>query len=426
MEYLLCNLAISVPKMSSYNRTTSVHGKSLWRSSFAVFQQPGYESFTYFDGAATQLVPKQVAKDIQTYQLHQHANSHRGFYQLSVQSTNIVEQARINVARFLNADSGDSIIFNSGTTQGINFVAQSYLKPRLTAEHNIVISAAEHHANFLPWLALCQSSGAHLRIANLLPTGEVDTTHLLSLLDQDTALVAISHVSNVTGKENDIKAITSAAHHYQAKVLIDGAQAVVSKSIDIQNIGCDFYVLSGHKCFGGFGSGILYVAQALQQVMEPTMLGGGIVDSVSQEGFTLSGGPQQFEAGTRNVAGIVGLNSAIAFMDQEQEEKQAHLENLAGYLNFSLKELPFIRPVGQLTTSHIVSFNVDTVHSHDVATWLDSEQIGVRAGHHCAQPLHQFYQVKNSVRVSLGIYNDFNDIDKLVTGLSNVYRELRI
>jgi len=412
--------------MSSFNHTSSTHGASLWKSSFALFQQPDYELFTYFDSAATQLVPKQVAKDIHEYQCHQHANSHRGFYQLSVQSTDIVEHARANLARFLNASSANSIIFNSGTTEGINCVAQSYLKPRLNADHNIVISAVEHHANFLPWLELCQSTGAHLRIADLLPTGEVDTEHLISLLDRKTAMVAISHVSNVTGKENDIKSIVAAAHQYQAKVLVDGAQAIASKRIDINDLGCDFYVLSGHKCFAGFGSGVLYIEEALQQQMQPTILGGGIVEKVTKEGFSLSKGPQKFEAGTRNVAGIVGLNSAVLFMEQNRDEKQAHLEHLASYLNFSLKELPFVLPVGLLTTSHIVSFNLDTVHSHDVATWLDGENIGVRAGHHCAQPLHQFYQVKNSVRVSLSIYNDFTDIDKLVSGLSSAYRELRI
>lgn len=400
---------------------------SPWKHAFPLFEQPGLNDFAYFDSAATCLIPHDVALGKYQYECFKHANSHRGFYRLSAHSTDIVEQARTKVAEFIHANSSDEIIFTPSTTNAINMVASSFVKKHLTANKNIVISIAEHHANFLPWQQLCKSTGAQLKIANILPSGEIDNNHLFSLIDDNTLLVAVNHVSNILGQQNPIKGITNVAHEKGAKVLVDGAQAVAHQEIDIQDLGCDFYVFSGHKCYAGSGIGVLFVHTDLQEQMEPSMLGGGMVDRVNVDDFTSCTGPQKFEAGSRNVAAIVGLVAAIDFLNaQGRGNINDYVKSLSAYLDTKLKALPFIKPLYKLPASSIVGFNLDQIHSHDVATWLDSENVAVRAGHHCAQPLHQYLGVKSSIRVSLGLYNDTRDIDKLVGALINVHQKMRL
>lgn len=400
---------------------------SPWKSSFTLFEQSEHNGFAYFDSAATCLIPREVAMAKYQYDCYNHANSHRGFYRLSVQSTEIVEQARAKVGHFIHANSPDEIIFSASTTDAINMIAASFAKHNLAAEKNIVISVAEHHANFLPWQQLCNSVGAQLRVANILSSGVIDTEHLYTLIDADTLLVAVSHMSNILGQQNPVKEITGHAQQRGAKVLIDGAQAIAHQVIDVQAIGCDFYVFSGHKCYAGSGIGILFARSDAQQEMKPSILGGGMVERVTESDFKSCSGPQRFEAGSRNVSAIVGLVAAIDFINAcGRDEVYSYIEKIGVYLDAKLKAIPFIKPINVVSASSIVGFNIDQVHSHDVATWLDSENIAVRAGHHCAQPLHKFLGLNHSIRVSLGLYNDTRDIDKLIDALTNVHQALRI
>ncbi len=398
-------------------------GKSL----FSVFDDPAYKTLSYFDSAATCLVPSVVAKARYDYDGFAHANSHRGFYQLSANATDLVEQVRAKVARFIHATSANDIIFTSNTTHAINLVADSYVRPILKPSHNVVVSVAEHHANFLPWQQLCQSSGAELRVARLESDGQIDKEHLSSLVDEHTVLIAMSHMSNVIGQKNSVRDIAQIAKKFQTKLLVDGAQAVAHHRVDVQQLDCDFYVFSGHKCYAGGGAGVLYARAEIQDNMQPSVLGGGMVDSVTLDGFVSCQGPQKFEAGSRNTSALVGLSTAIDFLiGLGKQQVHDHVTQLASYLNFQLNELPFIVPVGQLSTQGIISFNVKGVHSHDVATWLDSDNIAIRAGHHCAQPLHQFLNISSSVRVSIGLNNEIADIDKLIQSLVKTYSIMRI
>ncbi|WP_286266165.1 aminotransferase class V-fold PLP-dependent enzyme [Thalassotalea atypica] len=400
---------------------------SPWKKDFSLFEQAEYKDLSYLDSAATTLVPTVVAKAVNDYQLYHHGNSHRGFYKLSAESTAIVEKVRYRVSSYIKALSSDEIIFTASTTNAINLVADGFLKQHLTEKHNVLISVAEHHANLLPWQQLCWQTGAQLRVISLLPCGELDLTQVRNQIDGNTALVAVSHISNVLGVKNPIAALSKITQKYDAKLLVDGAQAAAHTAIDVQQLGCDFYVYSGHKSYAGSGIGVLYAKQAVQVHMQPSIYGGGIVEQVTLEGVTFSKGPQQFEAGSRNVAAIVGLKAAIDYLqDKEPSKISAYIEKLSSYMFEQLRMLPFVELVTGTNHSGIVSFNLQHVHSHDVATCLDLENIAVRAGHHCAQPLHHYLNLKSSVRVSLGIYNDKADIDKLIKALTKTYEIMKI
>ncbi|GLX79310.1 cysteine desulfurase [Thalassotalea insulae] len=410
---------------------------SPWKQDFPIFSTRAYPRLCYLDSAATCLTPKHVADAIYHYQCYAHANSHKGLYQLSANVTEIVEQAREKVAHFLGANSGQQIIFNSGTTEALNLVAYSFVEPLLIKAQqqetasNIVISAAEHHANLLPWQRLAQQYQAELRVVDLMPDGTLNIEHLRSLLDSETRVLAVTHCSNVIGQYEDVQQICQLASDKKIATVVDGAQAVARGAVDVNAIGCDFYVFSAHKLYGPTGCGVLYGKVEHFDNMRPYQLGGGIISSVSYQQSEFIAGPLKFEPGSHNVAAIVGLVEAIDYLnDLSWHDINHYLNDLAFYLQQSLQELKYFKPLVKLplpeykgvTLPTLTSFQIKGVHCHDVASILDSEDIAVRAGHHCAQPLHQFFAVNSTIRASLGLYNDYSDIDRLVAGLDQAHQ----
>ncbi|WP_440873893.1 aminotransferase class V-fold PLP-dependent enzyme [Thalassotalea sp. PLHSN55] len=391
---------------------------NLWKKDFPVFSLPEQRNLHYFDSAATCLVPEIVAQSSYQYLTTCHANSHRGLYQLSQQATNNIEEARVQVKHFIGAQSADEICFCSGTSQAINFIAQGFIKQKLTANNTIIISQAEHHANFLPWQQLCQQTGASLQIIGLNNERTLDMQAFEQALTPNISLIAINHVSNVLGTTNPVKQICKLAQQYHIPVLVDGAQAAAHQHIDVQDIGCDFYAFSGHKIYAGTGCGVLYVNKQHIAEISPVVLGGGIVEKVTEQSCNYINTLKKLEAGSLSSASIAALSSAINYLEAIGKSAiTQHIEVLSEYLHQQLVSLPFIELISPARQTSIVSFSVKGIHSHDVATLLDEYNIAVRVGHHCAQPLHQYLGIKSSVRVSLGLYNDKNDIDALISAL---------
>lgn len=417
---------VVVPQTPYKNSTSDI---TLGQQNFPVFSL--HPNLTYFDSAATCLTPKIVADAMHHYQCFEHANSHKGLYPLSANATEIVENSRKKVASFIGSANPQEIIFTSSTTQAINQVAQGYVKQQIEKlakqkrVANIIVSAAEHHANFLPWQVLAKTLNAELRIIQLTSSGTLDLTFIAGLLDENSVLVAVNHVSNVLGTINPINRICQLAHECSVPVLVDGAQAVGHLNVDIKDLDCDFYAFSGHKMYGPTGIGILWAKPYYLTQMQPLILGGGIVAKTTITEHHLLPAPLKFEAGSHNVAAIVGLTTAIDYLTAiTVETKQQHYEELSSYLLDKMKSLTYVKPLITHTFNHkmttIFSFTMVGVHSHDVASFLAEQGIAVRAGHHCAEPLHQALNVKSSVRVSLGHYNSCSDIDRLVEALQQV------
>ncbi len=417
---------------------------SPWKQDFPIFSSRAQPYLCYLDSAATCLSPKHVADAMYHYQCYSHANSHKGLYQLSAKVTEKVESAREKVAEFIGAQNGENISFNSGTTEAINLIAYSFVEPLLIdakkkkQSSNMVISAAEHHANLLPWQRLAQQYQVELRIAPLAQDGTIDLANLASLLDSNTRLLAFTHCSNVIGKMNPADKICQLAKSKNIPTVIDGAQAIARGGVNVRSIGCDFYVFSGHKLYGPTGCGVLYAKLGLYDQMRPYQLGGGIINGVDFVKSDFISGPLKFEPGSHNVASIVGLVEAIDYLnDISWPEINKYLDNLALYLHKSLSELPYYRPlikslddpfvsIKPAKKTSLVSFQLANVHCHDVASLLDNDNVAVRAGHHCAQPLHKALGVSSTIRASLGLYNDFSDVDKLIAGLDHCYQLMAV
>ena len=405
---------------------------SPWKRDFPIFFSHAHPDLCYLDSAATCLTPKHVADAMYHYQCYCHANSHKGLYQLSASVTERVESARQRVADFLHASSPESIVFTTGTTESLNLVAASYIAQRMTPESNIVISEAEHHANLLPWQRLCQQYNAELRVVKLDQQGIIDFAKLIEEVDHNTLAIAVCHSSNVIGKFNPIKKICQYAKQKGIASIVDGAQAVTHGMVDVEDIDCDFYAFSGHKLYGPTGCGVLYCRAGLIDEMQPYQVGGGVIEDVSYNQSRYLKGPLKFEAGSHNVASIVGLIEALDYLeDISWKDINQYLENLSRYMQKSLSELSFVQPLidkcsdstarNEQVAPYLFSFQLNGVHCHDVASMLDSENVAVRAGHHCAQPLHQRLGKNASVRASLGIYNSYSDVDRLVNGLSHTH-----
>lgn len=409
---------------------------SPWKKDFPIFVPQAHPYLCYLDTAATCLTPKHVAEAMFHYQCYSHANSHKGMYQLSTTATEKVEQAREKVASFIGAQQAQSIVFNSGATEGVNLVAYSFVEPLIIEAMsrgercNIVISAAEHHANLLPWQRLTQQYNVELRIAPLAIDGTIDLARLSLLLDDQTCILAFTHCSNVIGKINAVDKICQLAKNKNIPTLIDGAQAVLRGDINVKAIDCDFYVFSAHKIYGPTGCGVLYVKPHLIEQMRPYQLGGGMINTVDFQQSEYLGGPLKFESGSHNVAGIVGLVEAIDYMnDLSIKDINLYIDDLALYMHKSLRELSFYRPVVDEKLSFmnnkmtsLVSFQCEGIQCQDIANLLDSENVALRAGQHCAQPLHKVLGVNETLRVSLGLYNGYADIDKLIAGLIHCHQ----
>jgi cysteine desulfurase / selenocysteine lyase len=373
----------------------------------------------YLDSAASSQRPVQVLRAIEDYEIHSHANVHRGVHALSQAATAAYEGARGRVRRFINAATPAEIIFVRGTTEGINLVAQAYARPLLKPGDEILITALEHHANIVPWQMVRDQTGATLKVAPINRRGELLVEEFLRLLTPRTKLVAIAHVSNALGTVLPVKRLIEAAHAHGAVVLVDGAQAVPHSRVDVRALGADFYVFSAHKLYGPTGIGVLYGREALLAAMPPWQGGGDMILTVSFDKTTYNELPYKFEAGTPNISGAVGLAAALDYIEGLGIEAiAAHEQRLLQLATAELARLPDIELIG--TAAHkaaVLSFIMKGVHPHDLGTVLDAEGIAVRTGHHCAMPVMTFFGVPATARASFGCYNTEADVASLVHAL---------
>lgn len=382
----------------------------------------GSKPLVYFDNAATTHKPQVVIDAVQRFYMLQNANIHRGVHYLSQQATDAYEQARGKVARFLGAASPEEVIFVRGATEAVNLVAASWGGKFLRAGDEIVITELEHHANIVPWQLLAERTGAVLRVAPITDEGEVDLPRFHALLGPRTRLAAFAHVSNALGTINPVREMTVAAHAVGARVLIDGAQSAPHLAVDVQELGCDFFVCSGHKIYGPTGIGVLWGRREILADMPPYQGGGDMIEKVTFEKTTFKEPPSRFEAGTPHISGGIGLGAAVDYLDRIGRERiAAHEDELARYAVERLDAVPGIRLIGRpRQRAGAVSFVMDDVHPHDIGTILDSHGIAIRAGHHCAQPLMRRFGVAATARASFGLYNTKAEVDALVAALEKV------
>ncbi len=380
----------------------------------------------YLDSAASAQKPNQVIDAESAFYRHGYAAVHRGIHTLSAQATESMENVRKQASRFINARSAEELVFVRGTTEGINLVANSWGTENIRAGDNIIISEMEHHANIVPWQMLCERKGAELRVIPLHPDGTLRLETLAALFDDRTRLLAITHVSNVRGTENPLPDMVALARQHWAKVLVDGAQAVMHHAVDVQALDCDFYVFSGHKLYGPTGIGILYVKEALLQEMPPWEGGGSMISTVSlTQGTTWAKAPWRFEAGTPNTGGIIGLGAAIDYVTSLGLDKIGDYEQmLMRYALEQLAQVPDITLYGPAQRLGVIAFNLGKHHAYDVGSFLDNYGIAVRTGHHCAMPLMAWYGVPAMCRASLAMYNTHEEVDRLVAGLTRIHRLL--
>ena len=373
----------------------------------------------FLDSAASAQKPRSVIDRIADYYSTDYANVHRGFYRLSARSTELFEEAREKVRRFLNAVDPREIVFVRNTTEAINLVAQSWGPASLRSGDEVLISVLEHHSNIVPWQLLRDRIGIQLVVAPLDATGGLDLAGFEARLSPRTRLVAITHVANATGAVAPVETIVQLAHQRGAKVLIDGSQAAPRLPVDVQALGCDFYALTGHKVYGPTGIGALYGRYDLLAAMPPWQGGGEMILRVTLEKTEFQEPPHRFEAGTPDIAGAIGLGAAVDFIEElGRDNILEHEEALTGYGVDRLSRIPGLRllDAGQRRLG-ILSFDLEGVHPHDVAQVLDQHHVAVRAGHHCAQPLMEWFGLSGTTRASLGVYNDDRDIDRLAEAI---------
>lgn len=378
----------------------------------------------YLDNGATTQKPRAVIEAETRYYEESNANIHRGVHWLSQHSTDLYDRGRERVRGFLNAAQASEIVFTRGTTEAINLVAASWGRNNLKAGDEILLSGMEHHSNIVPWQLVAQQTGAVIRVIPVTDSGELDMQAFDALLNERTRLVGVCHVSNALGTVNPVSEIVERAHKVGALVLIDGAQAVAHQAVDVQALGCDFYVFSGHKLYGPTGIGALYGRKALLDAMPPWQGGGDMIHTVSFEESTYAETPQKFEAGTPNIAGVIGLDAAIAYVQSVGLDPiAAHEHALVEYAVQALGAVPGLRFIGEARErAGIVSFVMDGIHPHDLGTILDMEGVAIRAGHHCAMPLMTRFGLPGTARASFALYNTLEDIDILVAGLHKARR----
>ena len=376
----------------------------------------------YLDSAATTQKPQPVLDTLSRYYAAENANIHRGVYQLSQDATQAYEGARGKVAAFLNAAEPAEIIFTRNATEGINLVAQSFGRRQVGEGDEVVVSAMEHHSNIVPWQMLCEEKGARLRVVPITDAGELMLDELASLLGPRTKLVSIVHLSNSLGTVNPVRQVVDLAHAQGVPVLIDGAQAAYHMPLDVQAIGCDFYVVTGHKLYGPTGIGALYGRRSLLDAMPPYQGGGDMISSVTFARTTYNAVPHKFEAGTPHIAGAIGMGAAVDFITGVGFEAIAgHEGQLLDYATDALLAVPGLRLIGTAREkASILSFVLDGVHAHDIGTIVDTEGIAIRTGHHCTQPVMDRFGVPATARASLAMYNTAEEIDQLVAALTKV------
>lgn len=379
------------------------------------------EDWHYLDTAATAQKAKPVLDAIARAYGPDYATVHRGVYERSANMTLAYEAARKRVAGFLNAASENEIVFTSGATDSINLVAESWGNANVAKDDRIMLSQLEHHSNIVPWQMLAERVGAHIDVAPLTEDGQIDLDWLEENLTGRHKLVALAHVSNVLGSLLDAKRAATMAHKVGAKLLLDGCQAAPRLPVDVQGLGCDFYVFSGHKIYGPTGIGALWAPYAVLDAMPPWKGGGSMIDRVSFEGTTYAPPPGRFEAGTPHIAGVVGLDAAIQYVEAiGLDVISAHENATLAMAREALSGINSVRVFGPDKSMGILSFAVGDVHPHDVATILDEGGVAIRAGHHCAQPLMDYLGVPATARASFGIYSGAEDVEALVKGIERV------
>ena len=379
----------------------------------------------YLDSASSAQKPRQVIDAMSQLYETSYANIHRGVYRLSQLSTQAFEATRERAARFLGAADSREIVFTRNATEAINLVASTWGRSHLGPGDEVLLTEMEHHANIVPWQMLCETTGARLRVAPIDDAGELIVEEFARLLGPSTRMVAFTHVSNALGTINPVKQLCALAHEHGAVVLIDGAQAVPHLAVDVCDIDCDFYVFTGHKLFGPSGVGVLYGKLALLDEMPPYQGGGDMIESVTFEKTTYAPVPHKFEAGTPDIAGVIGLGAAIDYVETiGLDAIAAHEHELLEYATKQLESIPGLRIVGTARDkAAVVSFVLDFAHPHDIGTILDQEGIAVRTGHHCAQPVMARYGIAATARASFSIYNTRADVDALTVAIEKV-REL--
>ena len=374
---------------------------------------------TFLDSAASSQQPSSVIKAVSQYQSEDHSNVHRGIHTLSHRATELYEGAREKVCSFVNATGRSEIIFTSGATESINLVAQSFCRPILKPGDQILISWLEHHSNIVPWQLVCEQTGAELIVAPININGEIDADVMISMMTEKVKMLAIGHVSNALGTVNPLKKIISAAKNYDIPVLVDGAQGVPHMDVDVQSINCDFYVFSGHKMLGPTGIGVLWAKEKLLDSMPPFKSGGDMILEVTFDKTTFNELPYKFEAGTPNISGAVGLGAAVDYLQTVgMNNIYEHEKSLHNYMIEKLSTVEGIKLIGTAKNqASVQSFQLDDIHPHDLGSILDHQGIAVRTGHHCAMPVMKYLGVPGTTRASLGLYNNKNDIDRLVDAL---------
>lgn len=373
----------------------------------------------YLDSAASGLKPWPVIERVGHFLTYQTSNVHRGAHFLSDQATRFYEEARQNVANFLGAEKASSIVFTKGTTESVNLVAQSWGLKNLKAGDVVLLSQMEHHSNIVPWQMVCEKTGAQIRVLPINEQGELDSRQLDSHFQKNVKLVAITHASNALGTVNNIKELAQKAHAVGSLIFVDGAQMVANRQVNVADLDVDFYAFSGHKIFGPYGVGVLYVRPEILEQMPPYQGGGSMISEVTFEKTTYHEAPFRFEAGTPNIEGVLGLGAALDYVKKlGWENIQNHEHALLELATSRLKQVEGLKIYGEAKDKvAIVSFLIEGLHPSDIGQILDQENIAVRAGHHCTQPLMKHYNIPGTVRASFSIFNSEADVEKLVLGV---------
>jgi len=392
----------------------------------ALTRMIGGKPLCYLDNANTAQRPRAVIDAVTDYYTRHNANVSRAVHTLGAEATALYERTRDRLRAFINAPSREEIVLTRGTTEAINLVAYSWALPRLKPGDAIVLTRMEHHANIVPWQLVAERTGATIKVAPIDANGELILDELVALLTPEVKLLGLVHVSNVLGTVNPVAEIARIARGRGIAVLVDGSQALPHQAVDVQALGCDFYALTGHKMFGPTGSGALWARREILDSMPPFMGGGEMIREVRFEGTTFADPPHRFEAGTPNIAGIIGLGAAIEYLESVGMDRiQAYEQELLRYATGALSQVPGLRIFGQARhKAAVISFLIEGTHAHDLATIVDTEGVAVRSGHHCAHPLMQFYGVAGTCRASLAFYNTEAEIDAFVAAIGRVRKLL--
>lgn len=373
----------------------------------------------YLDNASTTQKPLTVIEEIKDYYESTNSNIHRGVHHLSQKATDLYEKSRERIQKFIGAKSSKEIIFVRGATEAVNLVANSYVKALLSEGDNIIISQMEHHANIVPWQIIAKEKKAEIRVIPINNLGELILEEIDSLIDDKTKFISLNHVSNSLGTVNPVQELIQKAHENDIRIMIDGAQAVQHMKVDVSQLDVDFYCFSGHKMYGPTGIGILYGKKEILDKMQPYQGGGDMIKSVTFEKTIYNDVPHIFEAGTPNIAGAIGLSKAIEFIEKITLDKiEKHEMDLLNYATEKIRNIEHVKIIGNSEEkASVISFVIEGIHPHDIGTIMDNLGIAIRAGHHCTQPIMDFYEVPATARASFAIYNTKEDVDKLVEGI---------